>query len=493
MKKIIIILTALLIVIPAWAQISYSETNNLFYHTQRTPQTNLLNPALFPTNNTFYLMLPNLTTQFGIPLSIKDIVRYDAAQDANIINVDQILQNLSGDNPFRLGLDVGILGFGFKAGDFFFDFNTQLKTTFTLGLTGEIVNALTLGNMDENGNAIKEVTLLSGDVFNTQAYLETSVGAGYHIDPINLTVGVHAKLLSGIFNIQTDNTHIYIETDENFEKVTAHVYYQAMESSAIPIDTASGIGASVGGHIKDAIACMIDPFGGNTGLAFDIGARYDLGPFSFSASINDLSSGIHWQNNVNSVVPSGGEGIIEFQGIELSNMLSNGNLNTDSLRYMIEDQIKGMLPEFRLNSQDYWYYVPTKVNLGINYNFAKILRAGVLFHGQFDRGLLSKKNANSINGEASQTFRFNTTVSAGLNLFNWAEFIAASSIVFDGSKPDFFNPGVGIILTPGTFLQAYIMADYVSSIYITEVKAINLKLGVNLLFGNGGRKTILDN
>ena len=498
MKKTIIILTALLLTTSAWSQLSYNETNNLFYHTQRTPQSNLLNPALFPTNNTFYLTLPSITTQFGVPLSVKDMVYYDAAQDVNVIDVDQILRNLSGDNPFRLGLDVGILGFGFKAGHLFFDFNTQLKTTFTLGLTGEIINALTQGNMDENGNAIKEVTLLSGDVFNTQAYLETSIGAGYNIEPINLTIGVHAKLLSGIFNIQTDNTRVYIETDENYEKVTAHVYYEAMESAAVPMDTANGglssIGSNMRSHIGEAILNMVDPFGGNTGLSFDIGARYDLGPFSFSASINDLSAGIHWQNNVNSVVPAGGEGIIEFQGVELSNMLSNGNLNTDSLSYMLNEQIKGMLPEFRFNSQDYWYSIPTKINVAANYNFAKLLRVGVLLHGQFDRGLLSKKNrtALDLSDGVMQTFRFNTTISGGLNLFNWAEFIAATSIVFDGGKADFFNPGFGLILTPGTFFQTYIMADYVSSIYLTEVKAINVRAGLNLLFGNGGRKRIYD-
>lgn len=496
MKKTILLLTALfaLAAAPVQAQLSYSETNNLFYHSQRVPQSNMLNPALFPTNNTFYLQLPSTTFLFGFPLSARDIVHYDAEQDVNVIDLDRMLDNLSSDNPFRLGFDLGVLGFGFKVGNLFFDFNTQLKTNFTFGLTGTVVSAMLNGNMDSEGNAIKEMTLLNGNLFNTQAYLETSIGAGYHIDPINLTVGVHAKLLSGIFNIQTDNTKVYIETDEDFNKVTVHAYYEAMESAAIPIDTANGL-ANLGDHVGDIISNVFNPFSGNTGVAFDLGVKYDMGPFSFSASINDLSAGIHWQNNLNTVSPVGGEGVFEFSGIQLNNLINNGNLNTDSLSIMLKEQLNGIMPEFKASDKDYWYCVPTKVNLAANFNFAKILRAGLLLHGQFDRGLLSKKNMNSLDlgDNVMQTFRFNTTATLGLNLFNWAELIVGSSLVFDGKKADFFNPGVGLVLTPGTVFQTYVMADYVSSIYLTDVKAVNLKFGINMLIGNGGRKHILDN
>ena len=493
MKKTIIILTALLMLAGgANAQFSYNETNNLFYHTQRTPQTNMLNPALFPTNNSFYLQLPEVSLQIGLPLSIKDVIRYDAAQDANIININSILNQLTSDNPFRFGMDVNLLGFGFKAGNMFFDFNTRLKTSFSIGLTGNIINALLNGNMDENGKAISEITLVDGNLFNAQAYVETSLGAGYRFHAIPLTLGAHVKLLSGIASVQTENTNITIETAEDFSKVTARMYYEMMASTAIPLDTASGL-SDMGSHVGDIIKTMLNPFSGNAGLAFDLGAKYDLGPFTFSASINDLSAGIHWQNNVNQVVPSGGVGVFEFDGIEISNLLNNGNMSMDSLT-AIADEFKNMMPSYIMDSGDYWYNVPTKINLAASFNFFKMMRAGILLHGQFDRGLLSKKNVATfdLGNDVINTFRFNTTASLGINLFNWAEMIVASSVVYNGEKVDLFNPGIGFIFTPATVLQTYVMADYVNSIYPSQIKAVNVKFGANLLIGNGGKKKIRD-
>ena len=80
----------------------------------------------------------------------------------------------------------------------------------------------------------------------------------------------------------------------------------------------------------------------------------------------------------------------------------------------------------------------------------------------------------------------------GLNVFDWIELILGTSLVFDGNKADFFNPGAGFVLSIGTAVQGYLIADYISNIYITDAKAFNLKFGLNLLIGNGGRKRVLD-
>jgi hypothetical protein len=146
------------------------------------------------------------------------------------------------------------------------------------------------------------------------------------------------------------------------------------------------------------------------------------------------------------------------------------------------------------DSGDYWYSIPTKINLGASYSFLKMFRAGVLFHGQLDRGLTFLTKSNSAIYDSIQdianTFRWNTTLSLSANLFNWAEVVVGNSLVYDGNKLDVINPGFGIILTPFTVLQVYTMFDYVSSFYITESKAFNVRVGLNLLIGKGGRTTV---
>lgn len=505
MKRRVSILAALLLLAVGSANAQFSETNNLFYFAQRAPQSNQLNPAFFPS--AFYLALPGLNSlQLGLPLSIGEIVTYDSAQQANIINLNNVLGNLGDNNQFRFGLDLNLAGVGLRLGPLFVNANMQLRTNLNLGIPISVINTVLQGNVDPNtGEAIPEVTLLDGDLLNSQMYLETSVGAGMKIPMTGLTVGAHVKLLSGIYNIQTDNTKVTFETEEDYESVRARVYYELMGASAVPIDSSFSELLSLSGlNVKDVAMSLIDINGGNNGLAFDIGAKFDLGIFSFSASINDLSAGIHWQKNVVSMVPKNGQGTIEFDGLDVADLLEGGTINTDSLTAYLEGQLDGMMPKFLVDSGDYWYSVPTKLNLGASINLG-LLRAGVLFHGQWDRGLLSKNNYSSIHealtdatanyNELKNTFRFNTTVSASVNLLNWIEVIAGSSIVYDGhskiSLDNFLNPGVGIIVTPATLLQAYVMVDYASSMYAAQMKAFNLKLGFNMLIGSNRGSRIL--
>ena len=331
-----------------------------------------------------------------------------------------------------------------------------------------------------------------------QAYLETSIGAGFTLPIIPLTIGVHAKLLSGIMNIQTDNTLITFETDEEFNDVTARIYYELMGASAIKIEEADNMQQMISNmtdnltNISDIAKSMFD-LSGNTGLAFDIGAKYEFGPFTISASINDLTAGIHWQKNLVGFAPKGGSVPIEFSGLDLEYLLENGNFNLDTLGKYFNEQLEKMSPQsISDEGNDYWYSIPTKLNLAATANFG-IVKAGILFHGQFDRGLLSKQNARELDlsNNITNTFRFNTTVSAGINLFNWAELILATSIVSDGKNISPLNPGVGFFFTPATVLQTYFMLDYASSIYLTNMKAFNIKAGVNVLIGRGGKRKIL--
>ncbi len=463
------------------ANAQYNETNNMFYHTLRTPQTNLLNPALFPTNTTWYITFPGLDFQFGSPVAVSDFIKYDAASQRTIINLDSMMNNLTDGSKFRLGANVNLLGFGFKAGNTFINFNTRLINQVNIGFPTEMVNALRIGNIDENGNVRPVVEMLDGDVINATSYLETALGVAQHFEDIHLTVGLRAKLLFGVANVQTDNTRLEFVTDPNMDSVTARMYYEIQAATFAPYDTTQ----------KKFIFNVSDILSNsNTGFAFDLGAKYDWGPFTFSFAINDLSAGIHWKNNVMTWRPENGQGNITFNGLDITNMLNGGTFSLDSLSTYIENQLHDMTPT-KQDSGDYWFSIPTKINLGASYNFGSIFRAGFLFHGQFDRGLLSKSNSLGLGvNNTENTFRWNTTLSIGMNLYDWMEITAANSIVYDSKKIDPFNPGVGIVLTPGRIFQLYIMGDYVSNFYLTDAKAFNLKLGLNLLFGTGGRSKV---
>ena len=494
--KITILAASALLLMAAPCKAQYNETNNLIYFADRTPQSNLLNPAFFPQKNTFYLSLPCIWTQLGLPLAIGDMAQYDPNLDKTVIDINNILNTLSDDSRIRLGLDVPVLGFGLKVGPVFVDAGFQLRLNGAFGMPITMINTLLNGNVGPNGDAIPEQVLLDGNLLNATFYSETSIGAGFKFPMIPLTIGVHAKLLSGIFNLQMDNTRISFETSEDFEEVRAKMYYELMASSLLPFDTTQdGLLNQIAEPIRQdpmsIVRNIFDVNNGNTGVAFDLGAKYELGPLSISASINDLSAGIHWQKNLISIVPTGGVGVISFSGMELTQILDNGTLNMDSIQDYISGKLNDMLPSTEFEGTDYWYNIPTKINLAANLKLG-LFHAGLLLHGQFDRGLLSRSNPRELDlsDNVKNTFRFNTTLSAGINLFNWVELIVGSSFVYDGtpiSFNNFLNPGIGIIFTPATIMQVYGMLDYTSSFYASEMKAFNIKVGTNILIGRGGK------
>lgn len=484
-NRIIAIAAALLCM--ATAQAQYNETNNLFYHSFRTPQSNLLNPALFPTNNTLYLQLPSFGVHFGSPLSINKIARLDTnayGDVTTVIDINRMLAAITADNDFRFGTDFNIFGLGFKMGNNFFSANVRMINNMSVGLPISTINALLRGNVDGYGNPITEVRLLDGDLLSFTNYLEAGIGMGHKFEEQGLTVGGRAKLLYGVANLQTENTRAVLITADDYESVGVDIYYEIQGGSAVAVDS--------NGVRLTSVGQMLNVFKANTGLSFDIGARYDMGDFSFSASIIDLTAGIHWRRNTNIITPEGGHTTVTFDGQEVTGMLDGGNLNSDSLTAYYQQVLNGLTPSID-NEGTYWSCIPTKINLGASYNFGKMFRAGLLLHGQFDRGLLCKRNTYDIdlsNG-LSNTFRFNTTLTLGVDLFNWAEILVGSSIVYDGRKLDLFNPGIGLVLTPFKIFQFHIMADYVSSIYLADAKAFNVKFGLALLFGNGGKDKIL--
>jgi hypothetical protein len=459
------------------AKAQYNETNSLFYNTFRTPQSGELNPALFPNKASFYLSLPGFGMQFGSPLAINDFM-HTQGDSITVINLNKAMDALGKDNNIHFGINANLFGLGFKVNNMFFTFNSRLVTNLNINIPKELVDAVQHGNTDASGNPIPEVNVLCGDILNSTTYAEIAVGAGYRIEPLNLTVGARAKYLYGLANIQTDNTIAVITTAPDYSQIRADIYYDFITAGVAGLDS--------NGRFKMDTKNLLS---GNSGFAFDIGARYDLGPFTFSFAINDLSAGIHWKNNVTTWTPSNGQGVITFNGLDVNSMLDNGTFSTDSLTAYLNEQLGGMTPH-RVADGDYWFAIPTKINLGASFSFAKIFRAGLLFHGQLDRGLFCKSNSLGFAQDIPNTFRWNTTLSLGANLFNWAEVVAGNSVVYDGSSLDVLNPGIGLVLTPATIFQVYVMADYLSSFYLTDSKALNVKFGINLLFGKGSRTVI---
>lgn len=440
--------------------------NNLLYNTFRTPEANQLNAAFFP-KSTFYIQLPSIMLDFSSPLAISDMVQYRSDLDYIAVDLDNIIEKTTADNLLHLGGDVNLVGFGFKVGNLFFDFNTKLVGDVHVGFPKSAVNALLQGNIDDEGNVIEDITILDGDIFYAQSYVEGSIGGGFRLPDFNLTIGAHAKLLYGIANAHTDNSSVELHTSPDLDSISADIYYQLNEAACVPYDTNLG-------EIVFSLDRLKDLGHANMGVAFDLGVKYELGPFAFSLGINDLSAGIHWKYNTNTFAPRDGRVHLVFDGIDANNLPEE----SEEGQSLIDDLSERLALTHTQDGANYWFSIPTKINVGASYTFAEMLRAGLLFHGQFDRGLLCRRPSSDIDN----TFRFNTTATVGVKLGKTLETIVGSSVVYDGNRISPFNPGAGIILT-ALGVQTTIMADYISDIRLVEARAFRIMFGLNLIFG----------
>lgn len=468
------IIAALLIMVaasmPAKAQL-YSS-NDLGYHSFRSPMATKLNPSMFPENSKFYVTLPRFDIDFSLPLGFSDVIMHDS--EGAVIRIDSIMNKMTVKNQMRarLGLNFGMdmLGFGFRIKDMYFNFGSSLKMNTTVTLPLNTLRLLTDGNFGEYGREgnVTDINLGDDNIFRLQLYMQYSLGFAMKIPNTDATVGARLNLLNGYEMVALDRLGLHLITDSANTRLMATTDLYAYTSGVAPI-----VNDSKGLRINTD---MFNNFNMNTvkqllpksmGFTFDLGAKYEWKDFVFSASIIDLGPGIHWTQNPVQLSTKGND-TVAFEGIDLNRVISQGGVDT-AYTNSLKDSLMALL-DTAVTTNKFWYAIPTKVYLGASYSLNNMLRFGALFHGEFEPG----KNSKVI-------FRQNTTLSVHFNLFDWLELAAANSFTFDGRRPDFFSPSASISFNIGRVFQLYLTLDYLSDMRVTKMKAAHLYFGANIV------------
>lgn len=452
MKKQIVIAIALLAALTSNAQ-NWLGRNDILYHSFRMPQVTELNPAMFASDANYYVTLPRFGFDFSLPVDYKDLgLKYDAQKDATIIDLNNLIDKLDdGNNLIGMDIDMNLLGFGLKIGD-----NLKINTSVgfrvatTLGIPVGLAPILTEGNANYTGDTPLELNC--DKMLTAQAWLRLSAGAAYTIPGLPLTVGARINILDGVASASADEAKIKLFTSEDYSQVRGVLDYTFRTAGIAAYD-------STGLSISGAPA--------NMGFTFDLGATYQIGHFDISASLLDFGPGIHWSQNATVMASSNSEGY-EFNGLALTSLIQGGTLDTAQLQ-ALGDSLAAILA-YNQTEESFWSGVPTRLNLGVSYTVNDFVRVGYLLHGEWDRGIFYK----------GSNFRFNNTLSAGVNLFNFCEVSLANSLVFDSQEVDLFNPGIMVSLNPGRVAQFYFLVDYISSLRAVDTKAINFMFGLNI-------------
>lgn len=441
------------------ASAAVAQTGGILYGSSRIPQMNTQNPAFYPSNNTFYISLPSVSLNFVSPVSYNDLKTLN--HEKGKININSILDNHGDGARTHLDMDVLALGWGFKTRNWFMTFSSQAKATVDLGVTSGLIKFLKEGTVDaENPH---DLYLLDGDLLSARVYAEHALGAGYTLFD-RLTVAAKVKLLEGYFDMHTADSYVKLYKTEGLESLKADVYYKL--GTSVPLE---GNG--------------YDIFPENFGMAFDFGAKYEWKGFEISASILDVGKGIHWKDNVEYRVPAGGEASFDIPGIRVC----DGEFVIDTSSTDYRESFERLTDYQTVEGEDYWTKLPTKMNFGVMYSPLDMLKVGILYHGEMDHDVTEYNSIGEI--VHASKLRSSASVMGCLNVSDWFELMLSNAVVSNGKDVDWFNPGLGINLSLFRTVQMYLAVDYVSDIRVVDAKQLKMGFGINLLFGNGKKKT----
>lgn len=439
------------------------DCNDVLYHSFRSPLSTRLNPALFPESSSWYVTLPRVGVGLAMPISYNDFgLRYDPRTDSTVLNVNDLLHTLdSCGSRFNLNADIDLFGFGFEAGPLKFNFASGLRFTSGFCVPLGFTQLATQGNVGSK----YPIEMGCSDFFHAQAYLYTSVGAAYTLSQVPLTLGGRLNLLDGIASFSADNLSLRLTTLDNAQELRISTDYLVHTAGMVYLEKDEGGSYNIA---TDTVSFSNLP-NPNWGYTFDLGASLQYDNFNISASLLDIGPGIHWTTHPTTIVPKHKDARLSFDGIDLSSLLTDGEVDTTFVSNLMDSLIN--MVDYEESATEFWSGVPTRLYLGASYNVSSMLRVGYLVHGEWDGGLF---NPNS-------TFRCSNTLSATATLVDWIDVTVANSLTYDGFSADLFNPGIAFSLNLGKVFQIYFALDYASNIYAVDIKAARLFAGLNIV------------
>lgn len=428
MKKIVFGLLAVAALFCAESVVAQSRTS---YHMEGSYFRNELNPALAPTRG--YIALPALS---GVGVNMGSnwlsVDNFVYERDRSLVtafhgsvSANEFLKCIPEHPQMNMRQSLNILGVGFYTRKVFWTFGLNERVAADFVLSKELFRAVkTLGNgVYDMGDA----------KLNATAYLDAYVGSSFPVCHW-LTLGVKAKFLVGLANVNADFSQLRLDVGEEYIDGTLDGQWYG---NAILIDNhaAKDVPDPEFGDFVDTDVKGMLKRARNFGAAFDLGAeaRFFNDHLKISVAATDLGF-ICWapRSYINGEVT----GDFYFNGIDLEtgDADADGKIDTDRLFYY--GSPKRYTSRLNIN-----------LNAGVEYNFLRNHFAiGLLSHTEF----LNYKSLTDL------------TVSFNIRPTNWLS-ATVSHTFFNRNRPGVF--GAALNIHPCGF-NFYVAADFIDPNFV---------------------------
>ena len=432
MKKLIYTLSITL----GFSLIASAQSDMLLYNFNAISQSLHTNPAM-PQQTKVWVGLPAIsgfsTHYHNSGFSAVDI--FAAGTDINA-NLRDVTASLDASSQLAVNQTVDLLGVGFRVNKGFVSLGATQHINVTMDIPYQLFNVL----FSENDNSITQLDL---STFDLEVSNRTAFYLGYQHRFLDekLSLGFRANYLIG-------QQHAYIERSN--VSLTNDSTYSIEGRSDILVRSA---GASA--FEEDALDPLNLAFAGNTGIAFNFGAHYQLNDtWSFSASVLDVGSITYNDYTRNYVSDSQ----FEFNGIEVD-LAAN---DFDQALDRAVDSLEAGFNFQEVDGESYSRSLMPRIFAAANYHLNDKHAFGALYHSRVWNGEAFHDFGVNYQGRISRTFQW----TAGYSVINGTV----------------HNVGAGFDLKLGAF-QLYLMSDNIlGMVDFGGLQTTNFRFGINLTF-----------
>jgi hypothetical protein len=456
------------------------QNSQVLYY-MNLPQNHLMNPAM-RSSNSAYVGLPVISGMYiGVNnnfINYSDIFSKNASSDSvysflhSKSATDDFLDNVNKRNSFSPQVTIPVLGIGFKGAKglyFFIDINERFEANVVF--PGDIIKLILKGNEAFVGDEID----LSSFRMDMRYYREFGFTVSNDISS-KLRVGIRPKLFTGIMSTKFENRSLGIKVNEDYShSLNADVTANFSGPFRVYTGSENNLDSVI---FDDSYFDNFNAFASieNRGLGIDIGATYKLlsDKILVSAALTDIGY-IRWNRDATNLTA---KSQFVFDGLDMTDVL-NGTKDFGDVGSELLDSLKNSF-DLTTTYEPFTTWLAPGLTLGGSYNLNKSISFGILSYSRF----IGKQVRESL------------TFSANLNLSNALSLSLGYSL--QNQRAD--NFGAGLAFRAGIF-QFYIISDRIpiswdrlkldqnSSIVVpANWNTVNLRLGLNLTFGNKVKK-----
>jgi Family of unknown function (DUF5723) len=414
----------------------------LYQLNSQLPQANMVNAGLFPdyklTIGIPALSSTYITNDFGsvsfnraFSRTANDSLHFDPAQMASYLNEN---------NRIDINANAQLIYLALRTDKNFFSLSLNERVDFGIRYPKSLVKLIGSGN----GENIGELVAFNNLGVRGQVFHELAMGYGREIND-KLSIGIRAKLLSGIVSLDVNNINAALLTTTD----SLYLYTPEFNINTTGLDLITG-----DGDIFKAATAF-----NNIGFAVDLGANYWLtDKLNISLSINDLG-GISWKNDTRQFQFD--EVKYSFTGIDFIAAIDNNN-NSNLFQQEL-DSLKGLYSPDTVDGISYKTKLASKFYAGGSYKVGKHHTFGAMFYGDVFKGNFKPAFGLSYNLELGKIWTIGVNGSFRNNSVN--------------------NLGIGTTLTLGAF-QIYALTENATAFAkFSDARFIDARVGMNLVFG----------